>query len=104
MVRGIQRGLDGCQFALGRALLDALKLGEEDRIARQVNKRADVEDLPACAPREGRCRRDKTEVGQGKNGDADKHAGGEVRETENGQRPLAADTSFTVVDDGQACR
>ena len=52
VVLGVQRSLDGCEFALGRTLLDALKLGEENRVARQVNKRADVEHLQAGASRE----------------------------------------------------
>ena len=34
MVLGIQGGLDGRQLALGRTLLDALELGEKDRVAR----------------------------------------------------------------------
>ena len=80
MVLGIQRCLDGREFALGRALLDALELGEEDRVAGQVHEGADVEDLPACAPREGRCRRDEAEVGQGKDGDADDYCRGKVSE------------------------
>ena len=80
VVLGIQRCLDGSEFALGRTLLDTLELGEEDRVARQVHERANVEDLPACAPREGRCRRDKTEVGQGKDGDADDYCRGKVSE------------------------
>ena len=49
VVLGIQRSLDGSQFPFGCALLDALKLGEEDRVARQVHERADIEHLQAGA-------------------------------------------------------
>ena len=52
VVLGIEGGLDGSQLALGRTLLDSLKLGEENRVARQVNKRADVEHFQAGASRE----------------------------------------------------
>ena len=67
VVLRVEGGLDGCEFALGRALLDTLELREQDRIARQVHEGADVEDLPAGPSRERGGRRYKTQVGQSKN-------------------------------------
>ena len=101
MVLGIQRCLDGREFALGLTLLDTLELGEEDRVARQVHERANVEDLPACAPGKRGGRRDEAEVGQGEDRDADEYRRGKVSEAQKGKRALANDASLEEVDDGQ---
>ena len=78
VVLGVQGGLDGREFALGGALLDALELREQDCVAGQVHEGADVEDLPPRAPGKRGGRRDEAEVGQSKDRDADQYARGEV--------------------------